>query len=171
MSRSATVGPLFLGEGRYEFRLGIGELEQLEEQRLRTLARFGLPTGEASLERVLLRLGDGQLILDEVRQVLRLGLVGAGMAKEEALSLVERHVVPPDLKAGASKAFLVLSAALYGVADDDEDDGKDGKDGKTPGESAGEGGKGSASPTDEPAGRPSTAKARKRATPRKKSAP
>lgn len=168
MSRSATVGPLFLGEGRYEFRLGIGELEQLEEQRLRTLARFGLPTGEASLERVLLRLGDGQLILDEVRQVLRLGLVGAGMAKEEALSLVERHVAPPDLKAQASKAFLVLSAALYGVADDDEDEAGGGK---TPGESAGEGGKGSASPTDAPAGRPSTAKARKPATRRKTSAP
>lgn len=166
MSRSATIGPFFLGEGRFEFRLGLGELEQLEEGRVRAAARFGFPLGEASIERILLRLGDSQLILDEVRQVLRLGLIGAGMDKERALTLVERHVVPPDLKEQALLAYGVLSAALVAGDGEDQPGGGEGQ-----GEPKGRRAKRSVSPTAERGGGSTTAKAPKRASRPRRSAP
>lgn len=159
MARDAIVRDLFLGEGVFDFGLKIGEIIQLEENRSRALAALGFSPGEASIEKIADRLGSGALLIGEVKEVLRLGLVGAGMKKEQAFDLVERHVVAGELLECGRKAYAVAAAALVGVPEE-----------APKGEAKGEGEAPAtpASPTAGRAGRKSTARARRSASPRKK---
>jgi hypothetical protein len=100
-----------------EFRLGIGECEQLQETINRPRAAGGLPVVGPSAMFKLMATGDAWP--HEVREVLRLGLVGAGMKSDRALVLIKRHVEPPGKFVEAcAMACAVLGAALYGVPDD-----------------------------------------------------
>jgi hypothetical protein len=65
--------------------------------------------------------------VDDVREVLRLGLIGdggglGGMEQAAAAALIRRHVDPFALAENIPAAAAVLGAALYGV--DDEPVGK-----------------------------------------------
>jgi hypothetical protein len=107
MSRTSKVRHFF-GDGEHDFQLNIGELVELEEDldagaglvRARLTPSISLPFGEVRVK--------------DIRSVLRLGLVGAGMPKERAWLMVDRHVRAGDLGECALLAYLVVSRALAG---------------------------------------------------------
>lgn len=105
MSRQARV-EIDWADGRHAFRLGIGELEELQEK-----------TGAGPVE-VLRRLFHGTWKVAEVREPLRLGLIGAGMNAAEALKLVNRYCGPGQLTDGVVPAMQVVNAALSGAPEE-----------------------------------------------------
>jgi hypothetical protein len=92
--------------GEHAFRLGIAELRAIQQK------------CDAGPAWVLARLANGQWMVDDVIQPIRLGLEGGGMAKAEATRLVKNHVEDRPLTASVMTAQAVLMAALYGVEDD-----------------------------------------------------
>jgi len=136
MSRDAAVALDFAGERR-RFRLAIGQLRLLQE------------ACDAGPLQIYRRILDGTWRIDELRQVLYLGLVGGGLADAKATALVRQVVdafgTPPMELVPLAKA--VLLAALFGVPDEPL-----GEEGDPPGEA------GAASP-DASGSPPSTAPA------------
>jgi hypothetical protein len=108
MSRSARVRRFF-GDDEYDFRLGIGEAETVDEE-----TGFGLMQ---LLERLPL------MHVAELRSVLRNGLIGGGMKRQEAWALVKRHLVEGYLVEATDVATAVLVACIRGVPDDPPDIG------------------------------------------------
>lgn len=104
---------LDFGDASHVFRLALGELEELQEK-----------TGVGPFV-LLNRLINGDWRLADVRETLRIGLVGGGMEPIAALNLVRRYV---DRRAAwlanSSLARLVMLAALAGAPE--EEPGKDG---------------------------------------------
>ncbi|MGV6872555.1 gene transfer agent family protein [Pseudochelatococcus sp. B33] len=100
------------GDGTYTFRLALGELEELQEKT------------DAGPFVVLRRLFDGAWRVADIRETIRLGLIGGGAEPLQALNLVRRYV---DERANwignASIAQAVLGAALSGAPE--EEAGKD----------------------------------------------
>lgn len=102
MSRDGSAD-VFFGDGEHKFRLAIGDLEELQEK-----------TGCGPLA-LLERLEGGQWRTGDVSNVLRIGLVGGGMAAQPAHALVERYVRGvPDWVYNARLAYVVLAAAITG---------------------------------------------------------
>lgn len=126
MGRTAKVSGFF-GDADHDFRIGIGEAEELEDQ-------FGLGLMEL-MERTAV------VHVREIAAVLRVGLVGGGLRKDKAAQLVSRHFAPGYLLEGAELAAKVLAAAVRGVPDDPPD--------PKPGEPDGEGAESLASPMGE----------------------
>lgn len=150
MSGLSKIG-LFFGEGDFDFALNIGELEQLQEIAARRCALLGFPMAEASLSSLADRLRAGRAFTTEVRDVLRLALVGGGMAKQDAHLLVARHLVPGALHECGLIASIPVGRALYGDPDEAEGDDQsdeDKGDDQAPGEPEGEAGSISSSPMD-----------------------
>jgi hypothetical protein len=105
------------GEGEHVFRLAIGEMRQLQEVINRPRAAMGLP--ELGPRTLFKRLLEGEAWPQEVREVLRLGLIGAGMKAYEAQVLVKQHAEEPgQLVLATQCAAAVLGAAMHGVPDD-----------------------------------------------------
>lgn len=105
-SRTAKID-LDWADGHHDFRLAIGELEELQEK-----TSVGPPV-------VLRRLHGGEWFVADVRETIRLGLVGGGMKATEALVLVRRYVDErPDWLNNALLARVIIEAALVGVADE-----------------------------------------------------
>lgn len=117
MSRSARI-TRFFGEGEFEFALTIGPAEQLEQVRGDALRKLGFGPGEGAIMAIQKRLADGSFLIDDVRQTLRLSLIGAGMEREDAFRLVERNLQPGDLIKAAMLAGDVIDALLSGDPDD-----------------------------------------------------
>ncbi len=86
--------------------LNIGELRALQKN------------CEAGPELILTRLQAGSWHVDDVFEVLRLGLIGGGMPTGEAGPLVMRAFDEVAVASLKLPAFKVLSAALYGEAGD-----------------------------------------------------
>lgn len=94
------------GDGMHVFRLRIGELRELEEKRndgpyniYQRLAVFGFR-------------------VDDIRETLRLGLIGGGMSPHLALGMVSKYTVPPHLMRDNLIARAVLQRALIGDESD-----------------------------------------------------
>jgi hypothetical protein len=104
-SRSASIN-LFIGEGNFDVALRIDELIQLKEK-----TGFG-PS------RLLRNLQEGEWGVEELREIIRLGLIGGGMSKQEAFTLMTRHVVAGYLLDMVPVAMQIVFAALAGVEDD-----------------------------------------------------
>ena len=105
-NRNAAVD-LDFGGGRYRFRLAFGELEELQEA-----------TGVGPYL-CLRRLLAGEWQVQDVRDTLRLGLIGGGLTPNEALKLTRRYVEErPDWLLNATLAISVLSAALAGAPEE-----------------------------------------------------
>lgn len=94
------------GDAEHRFRLAIGELRELQEK------------CDSGPELIRWRIETGQWRIDDLRETLRLGLIGAGMKAEEALTLVRRHVDGRPLLFSKAPAFAVLTAALAGSPKD-----------------------------------------------------
>lgn len=92
--------------GEHAFRLAIAQLEALQQKT------------DAGPEWLVFRLQAGQWTAAELFEVLRLGLIGGGMADVEAKRLVETAFDRHPLIEFKVPALSVLMAALYGPADD-----------------------------------------------------
>jgi hypothetical protein len=98
---------LEFADGTYGFRLAIGELEELQEK-----------TGVGPYV-LLKRLLTQEWLLDDVRQTIRLGLIGGGVEPIPAKKLVERYVDQrSDWLNNAMLAQAIVSAALVGAPEE-----------------------------------------------------
>jgi hypothetical protein len=107
MSRDASIR-IFLGDGEKTFRLGLGELERLDE---------ATQAGPAFL---LGQFQSGRWRIRELRETIRFGLIGGGATAAEADRLLRAFVDPPNPLADSILiATSILAAALVGGGEDD----------------------------------------------------
>lgn len=115
MSRDGSI-ELDWGDDRHRFRLGIGELRELQEAINQPRAKIGAPlVGPGTLWRSLQTYDAWK---DDVRAIIRLGLIGGGMKPLDALGLVRRYVDECPLAESSVHAIAILGAALFGPADE-----------------------------------------------------
>lgn len=105
MSRNASV-TLDWADGTYRFRLSIMQLEELQEQ-----CDAGPPI-------IMRRLAQDEWRVRDIRETIRLGLIGGGMKATDALQLVRRYVDNAPLAENLLTAQAVMAAAIVGVSDE-----------------------------------------------------
>lgn len=105
MSRDAKV-TLAWADGDYVFRLAWGQLAELQEKT------------NAGPYVVLQRLYEGTWRVEDLSNVLRLGLIGGGMPPVEALKKVRTYVEARPPLESVPFATVVLSAGLMGAQDE-----------------------------------------------------
>ena len=107
MSASGTTRLEFGGEER-DFTLRLNELRRLQEL-----------TGRGP-HRVLTDLRSGDWFIDDPREVIRLGLEGAGVQPKEAGALIRRYLDEQGtwLSDGRTIAMIILSNGLEAPDDD-----------------------------------------------------
>ena len=93
-------------DDQHRFRLPIGGLRELQDKT------------NAGPAEILERFRAGTWRVDDVREVIRIGLIGGGKQPTASLSLVIRYVDGRPLMESVPVAFSVLAAALIGVPDD-----------------------------------------------------
>lgn len=104
---SASAKTLFTwADGEHDFRLAIGQLRELQEK---------CGAGPAEIHN---RLAAGTWRVDDIRETIRLGLIGGGMTPTDALVLVTRYVDNRPLMENVVAAQAVLLVALIGAPDD-----------------------------------------------------
>lgn len=106
MSRSASI-PLIFGDGEYTFRLAIGQLNELDEK------------CDAGPMEQMARLQGGTWRLKDLRETIRLGLIGGGLAPADAFRMVRRYVDDRPLAESVPIAQAVLYAAVIGDPGDE----------------------------------------------------
>lgn len=111
MSRSARYVGAF-GDGKHDFQLRIGELEELQE------------LTDAGPEEVFHRISEGRWRVADIRETLRLGLKGAGMEPIKARALVDRYADTGQLADHKVLATAIIAAALVGAPDEDDPSGE-----------------------------------------------
>lgn len=89
-------------DDEHAFCLRIGELRELEGK-----------TGVGP-QRLMRRISEGDWRVDDLRETLRLGLIGGGMKPSDALTLVRRYVDERPLIESIQPALAVLVAVLSG---------------------------------------------------------
>lgn len=94
------------GDGEHTFRLALGQLQELQG-----VTGFG---PEALYRRNL----EGEWHVEELRETIRLGLIGGGMKPTDATDLVKRYVDDRPLLESKTPAQVILVAALVGPPDD-----------------------------------------------------
>ncbi|WP_089177253.1 gene transfer agent family protein [Bosea sp. AS-1] len=105
-NRNGSISQDF-GDGTYTFRLALGELEELQEKT------------DCGPFVVMQRLASNEWRTTDVRETLRLGLVGGGMPAADALKLVRRYVDDrPDWLKNALIARVVVQSALIGAPEE-----------------------------------------------------
>lgn len=104
MSRSAKVA-FDWADGTHEFRLAVAQIEELQEK---------TSCGPYAL---LQRIASGTWMLGDVRETIRLGLIGGGMKPVDALRLVRDYVDERPLLESVAPARTILMAALMGAPD------------------------------------------------------
>lgn len=105
MSSDASV-TFAWADDTYRFALPLGQVRELEENR-KTGAR-----------RILIKLRSGDEDFDDIREVIRLGLIGGGQKPTDALKLVKRYVDDRPRGENIVSAMLILSAHIIGNPDD-----------------------------------------------------
>jgi hypothetical protein len=114
------------GDGEHEFRLTIGGLEELQEK------------CDAGPEFILQTLNNGSWRIAYIRETIRLGLIGGGMAPTEALVLRNRYAGDGQLLENKPLAAIILGAALMGSPEEDEAPGEpEGETNRSPVENGG----------------------------------
>lgn len=100
-----------------KFRIAIGEFRALQESvNARRVAIEAQPIGPSTLLQ-LLRTNNAWP--DDVRDVLKAGLIGGGESYQAAQKLLMRNFDNKPLLEHTKTAFLILMAALVGVPDDE----------------------------------------------------
>lgn len=105
MSRGGDI-TLTCWDGEHTFRLRIGELRALQEK------------CDAGPAFILQRLRDGSWKVDDIRETLRLGLIGGGMEQQKALELVLDHVDAVPLAQNLVNAHAVIMASIFGTEEE-----------------------------------------------------
>lgn len=109
MSRHADV-TIPWGDDEYTFRLGLKQLRALQE-----VCDAGPPF-------IAARLRANQWRVDDVRETIRLGLIGAKIDQNKVLTLMGRFVDSVPLADNVLIAWTIINAAIYGT--DEEPVGK-----------------------------------------------
>lgn len=105
-------------DGHHRFRLALGQLRELQEKINGPRVALGAtPIGPFTLLQLAVA---RDLWPQEVREIVRLGLIGGGMKPIDALALVIRYVDERPLLESLPPAALILRAALVGVPDDNK---------------------------------------------------
>lgn len=102
----------------HRFRLAIGQLRELQEK------------CDAGPAEIFHRLTEQRWRVEDLRETIRLGLIGGGMTPAAALVKVRRYVEDRPLMESVPVARAVLLAALMGVPGDEV--GKEGREETTP---------------------------------------
>lgn len=102
MARNAQV-ELDFGDGTYPFRLAWGQLIELQEK------------CDAGPYVILQRLINGQWRVEDLSNVIRLGLIGGGMTPVDALKKVRAYVEDRPPVESVLYAQAILSAGLMGA--------------------------------------------------------
>jgi len=123
--------------GEHEFRFAIGELRALEK------------SCDAGVATILTRLLSTQFKVDDIIEVLRIGLQGGGMSQEEAMRTIEKAYPHANLYELCMTACGVLSMFITWKTGKGEDEAEKGE-AKAPTTE-------SPSTTDEPVGRDTSA--------------
>lgn len=127
MSRSAKVRHPF-GDGVYDFQITIGGMEELQE------------LTDAGPEEIFARIVDGRWRQADLRETIRLGLIGAGVDQFKALALRERYAAPGNLLELKPLGQAIIGAWLMGAPDEDIRTGeKEGEKNRSPAKSSGSG--------------------------------
>lgn len=109
----------FLGDGMQDFRLGFGELLELQEK-----------TGVGPFALYRRFMNDDWLIAD-IYETCRIGLMGGGMAPKDAYVLATKYVKDRPPLENLNLARVILIAALHGAPDEDRAGrSRPGKDGE-----------------------------------------
>lgn len=96
------------GDADYKFNIAkVGQILELEE-------KCGCGIAE-----VFGRIRDSKWRINDLRETIRLGLIGAGTDPSKALILVKRYVDDRPLIENVQFAMVILMAALVGVKGDD----------------------------------------------------
>lgn len=95
------------GDGEHQFKLAIGQLRELQEN---------VDAGPAF---ILERLQTGRWMVDDIREPIRLGLIGGGMKPADAHKLVVRYVDERPLLENLPAARAILLVALVGAGDEE----------------------------------------------------
>jgi len=90
-------------DGTHNFKLGMDQLRELEEK---------TDSGPLALFN---RIANGAWRIVDLRETLRLGLIGAGLEPTKALALVRSYVDKRPWVESVGPAQLVLGACLFGV--------------------------------------------------------
>lgn len=106
MSRDASI-ELDFGDGTYTFRLGWGELAKIQE------------ACGAGPYVVLHRLFDNSWRLNDIKEVIRWGLIGGKLEPVKALKLVRDYVEERPPLESVMYAQAILSAGLQGAPEED----------------------------------------------------
>ena len=103
-----------MGDGIFTIALKIEQLIMLQE-------RLGVGP-EALLNRLL----NGEYLIEDIPQVIRLALIGGGMSQRDSYEFITRNVKEGYLAEYKPIAVAALHAALVGVEDDPypEDEGE-----------------------------------------------
>lgn len=125
MSRSGEVTLEFAGEER-AFRLALGQLRKVQEKcdagPGELLARLGpvfFATKQGlTLEQAIAAGYLGTWRVDDVREPILQGLLGANMAGPEALKLVKEWVEERPLLESVATAYQVVMASIIGAEDE-----------------------------------------------------
>jgi hypothetical protein len=104
MRRHGTI-EMDWADGTYTFRLGLAEIEELEDKR--DLSLFALARRLSPSER--------NARLADIRETLRLGLIGGGMVPIDALTKVRRYIDERPLEDNRDAAYSVVLAGLMRV--------------------------------------------------------
>lgn len=94
-------------DGEHTFRLALKELRELQEK------------CDAGPLVIFRRLTHGDWRIDDLRETIRLGLIGGGMEPAKALSLTRSYVDDRPLMESVEPALRVMSAALMGPPDEE----------------------------------------------------
>tara|TARA_R110002074_G_scaffold122697_2_gene257607 strand:+ start:816 stop:1232 length:417 start_codon:yes stop_codon:yes gene_type:complete len=104
------------GDGEHRFALLLGQIRELQDN---------AGCGPHVLYE---RLFTHQWRVDDLSEILRLGLIGGGMSPVDAAKLVARYCYPErPMVESVKPAIAVLAAALIGVPDDPVTGTKSGK--------------------------------------------
>lgn len=111
MSKTTSKITEFFGDKDHDFNLidpGWKLLRELEEKVGSVIAAF-------------MRMREGHGRIDEVRETIRLGLIGGGKTPAEAASLVGRYFDRTPIAENLPLAISVLGAGIYGVPEAADD--------------------------------------------------
>jgi hypothetical protein len=104
MSRNASIS-LAWADGEYDFRLGLGQIEELQE------------ACDAGPYVILQHLIAGTWRVKMIRETLRLGLIGGGMQPTQAIKLIQRYHDELPWAHNVKQATAVMHAAVLGAPD------------------------------------------------------
>lgn len=84
---------------------------------------------KAGIGVIAARLECGAYYLNDVRETIRLGLIGGGKTPDQAMAAVKAHVDENPISHCQLVAYEIIKAALFGVPDDpvgkERDEGKE----------------------------------------------